>query len=275
MLTNSIALLKDARKHGKCIPAFNIYNLETAQAVFQAAKTAKKPVIAAFGEGYLQNASLSVIAAIVKTLDNEHPYPVVLHLDHCKDISTLYAAIDAGFTSVMYDGSRLTLAENISNTLKAVAYAHERGVSVEGELGCMNAEDGSESSLCAGENTYTSVHQAQQYVTQTGIDSLAVAAGNAHGLYKGIPNLNMRRIEEINQAVGIPLVLHGCSGIPSAQIQQAISIGVSKINVNTELALAGSRKIAELMQGAQHVRLEKLMLGARESMISVMESFLN
>lgn len=273
MLTNSVALLKHAREQKQCIPAFNIYNLETAQAVFIAAKQAQKPVIAAFGEGYLPHASLEVIAAIVKALSKDHPYPVVLHLDHCKDPRTIYAAIEAGFTSVMYDGSSLPLDENIANTNKVVSFGHERGVSVEGELGCMNAEDGSESAVCIGEHMYTNMYEAQRYVNDTGVDSLAVAVGNAHGLYKGVPNLNMQRIKEIEQAVAIPLVLHGCSGIPEEQIQQAISLGVSKINVNTELALAASKKIAGLLQSTHQIRLEKLMAEAQESMITVMKSF--
>ncbi len=273
MLTNSITLLKDARAHARCIPAFNIYNLETAQAAFQAAKLAQKPVIAAFGEGYQENASLPVIAAIVKSLAEQHPYPVVLHLDHCKETDTIYRALDAGFTSVMYDGSRLSLKDNIANTLRVVQYAHERGISVEGELGCMNPEDGSEMPDSISRSAYTDVNQARQYAAETGIDSLAVAVGNAHGLYKGIPHLNMERLEQIYQAVGIPLVLHGCSGIPAEQIRQAVSIAVAKINVNTELALAGSIQIAAMLQGKETVRLERLMLGARERMLEVMKSF--
>ncbi len=273
MLTNSITLLKDARAHARCIPAFNVYNLETAQAAFQAAKLAQKSVITAFGEGYQENASLPVMAAIVKTLAEQHPYPVVLHLDHCKEIDTIYRAIDAGFTSVMYDGSRLSLKDNIANTLRVVQYAHERGVSVEGELGCMNPEDGSEMPDSISHSAYTDVNQARKYTAETGIDSLAVAVGNAHGLYKGTPHLNMERLEEIYQAAGIPLVLHGCSGIPAEQIRQAVSIAVAKINVNTELALAGSNQIAALLKGKENVRLEKLMLGAREGMVEVMKSF--
>ncbi|WP_101909268.1 class II fructose-bisphosphate aldolase [Marasmitruncus massiliensis] len=273
MLTNSITLLKDARAHAQCIPAFNIYNLETAQAAFQAARLAQKPVIAAFGEGYQENASLLVIAAIVKTLAGQHPYPVVLHLDHCKEIDTIYRAIDAGFTSVMYDGSRLPLKDNIANTLRVVQYAHERGVGVEGELGCMNPEDGSEMPDSISHSAYTDVNQARRYAKETGVDSLAGAVGNAHGLYKGTPHLHMERLEEIYRAVEIPLVLHGCSGIPAGQIRQAVSIAVAKINVNTELALAGSNQIAALLREKETMRLEKLMLGARERMAEVMKSF--
>lgn len=273
MLTNSITLLKDARVHARCIPAFNVYNLETAQAAFQAAKLVQKPVITAFGEGYQENASLPVMAAIVKTLAEQHPYPVVLHLDHCKEIDTIYRAIDAGFTSVMYDGSRLPLKDNIANTLRVVQYAHERGVSVEGELGCMNPEDGSEMPDSISHSAYTDVNQARQYVSETGVDALAVAVGNAHGLYKGTPHLNMERLEEIYQTTKIPLVLHGCSGIPPEQIRKAVSIAVAKINVNTELALAGSNQIAVLLRTKGNVRLERLMLGAREGMAEVMKSF--
>ncbi|MEM1483615.1 class II fructose-bisphosphate aldolase [Oscillospiraceae bacterium PP1C4] len=274
MLINSIELLKQARKENRCVPAFNVYNLETIQAAFAASARAEKPVIIAFGESNLKNTSLSVVAAIVKTMACEHPYPVVLHLDHCKSIDTIKAAIEVGFTSVMYDGSQLSLKANIANTIAVAKYAHARNVSVEGELGCMNPEDGSEDPSCSKTSAFTDVHQAQRYVWETGVDSLAVAVGNAHGLYKGVPNLDMMRLQEIYSYVNIPIVLHGCSGISKNQLREAVSIAVAKINVNTEISLAGSNQVFKLLQGAENVRFDKLMLGAQESMTQVMEYFL-
>ena len=273
MLISSSKLLSEARKASSCIPAFNFYNLETAQAIFTVAKKAKRPVIAAFGEGYLGHASLEVIAGIVKTLAKEHPYPMVLHLDHCQSPDVIHKAIEAGFTSVMYDGSRLPLEENIKNTRAIVDYAHQENVSVEGELGYLNPEDGSASATDQEQDGFTNPAEALRFVTETGVDSLAVAIGNAHGLYKGVPELNIQRLTEIYNAVGIPLVLHGCSGIPAIKIQEAVSIAVAKININTELALAGSKGMAQLMQQDPNVRMEKLMLKARESMAEAMIPF--
>ncbi len=270
MLTNSIALMREYRAKGRCLPAFNIYNLETVQAALDAARAERLPVILAFGENYLSHASFGTISAIVRHLDASHPFPVVLHLDHCKSVEHVKEAIAAGFTSVMYDGSRLPLEENIRNTREVVQFAHDRGVSVEGELGGMNEEDGSggEENLC-----FTDPGEARDYARATGIDSLAVSVGNAHGVYKGEPKLDFDRLERIYGLAALPIVLHGCSGIPLEDIRRASEIAVAKINVNTEIAMGAARRVrGELEAGVK--RYEQLAAAAREEMTGIMETFL-
>ena len=273
MLFNSIELLMMTRAAKSCIPAFNVYNLETIKAAFEASKNTGRPVIIALGEGYLKYVSFDTIVAIVKSLDIGNDIKTVLHLDHCKDVNIVKKAIDAGFTSVMYDGSHLNFEDNIKNTIEVVNYAHERNVSVEGELGYMNPEDGS-TTVEIGAKAYTSPEQAKEYVQKTGIDSLAVVVGNAHGLYKGEPHLEFSLLEKIYKEVNIPLVLHGASGISEEQIKKAIEISVSKINVNTEIALTASRKCKEYLAENNNVRFEILMDFAKDSMVKVMEDFL-
>ena len=270
MLISGGELLGEYRSRGKCIPAFNIYNLETIQAALAAAASEGEPVMLAFGEGYLSHASFEVISAMVRCLAGNHIWPVVLHLDHCKSVEHIREAVAAGFTSVMYDGCRLPLRENIRNTQEVVRLAHAAGVSVEGELGGMNEEDGSgsEADLC-----FTDPGQAREYVLASGVDSLAVSVGNAHGVYKGKPELDFDRLNEIYEAVKVPLVLHGCSGIPREDIVRAAKIAVAKINVNTEIAMAGASRVRkELASGVQ--RYEKLTAAAREEMTGIMRSFL-
>jgi tagatose 1,6-diphosphate aldolase GatY/KbaY len=275
MLGNSSKLLKQARQNGTFIPAFNVYNLETIQAAFLAARHCKAPVIIAFGEGYLKYTSFETIVALVKVLDRAHPYPVVLHLDHCKNINHAKAAVDAGFTSVMYDGSQLPLPQNIANMREVVAYARGREVSVEGELGYLNFEDGSGAQEMSVAK-YTDPIQAKDFVGQSGVDTLAVAVGNAHGIYVSAPKLDFERLAEIYQTVQIPIVLHGCSGIPKEDIRRAAKIAVAKINVNTEIALAGGQAIRKMLmaKGQTNLRLELLMEAAQQGMVQVMEGFL-
>lgn len=274
MLQNSRQLLLQMREQEKCLVAFNVYNLETIQAVFAAAKAKKVPAIIAFGESYLEHTTLEAIASIVYGLDRVHGFPIVLHLDHCKSLDTIEAAIEAGFTSIMYDGSNLPFEQNIANTASVVDYAHKRDVTVEAELGYMNPEHGADYAII-GPDSFTDPHQAEIFVSKTGVDSLAVAVGNAHGLYKAKPSLELNRIKEISSKTGIPLVLHGSSGIPREQIQAALSAGIAKINVNTEVALAGGRTIRLMVeQSSEVLRLEKIMKNVQASMISVMEEFL-
>ena len=270
MLISGRELLREYRDRGRCVPAFNIYNLETIQAALDASALEGKPVMLAFGESYLSHASFDVIAALARALAREHPQPVVLHLDHCKNLEHIRDALAAGFTSVMYDGSRLPLEENIRNTQKAARLAHAAGVSVEGELGGMNEEDGSgsEADLC-----FTDPRQAGEYVRASGVDSLAVSVGNAHGVYKGKPQLDFGRLKRIYEAAGVPLVLHGCSGIPREDILKAAGIAVAKINVNTEIAMGAAARVRKELESGV-TRYEKLASAAREEMTGIMRGFL-
>ncbi|AKL96511.1 fbaA fructose-bisphosphate aldolase, class II [Clostridium aceticum] len=270
MIINSKELLTDARKNRKCIAAFNVYNLETIQAVFDASEEVKSSVILAFGESYIKNTSLNVISAIVKEISQKHSVPVVLHLDHCRDIDTIVAAMKVGFTSVMYDGSHLPFEENIKNTKRVVDLAKSYGASVEGELGSLNAEDGGSKE----DIVFTDPNKAREYIESTGVDTLAVSVGNVHGLYKGVPNLDFDRLNNIYSEGKIPLVLHGSSGLSIDDLNRAIDIAVAKININTEIALAGSKAVEIALKEGKNVRLETLMVKARENMKATMINYL-
>jgi ketose-bisphosphate aldolase len=269
MITNSKSLLQAALAAGRYIPAFNIYNLETMRAALEASVRARQPVILAFGESYLPHAPFEAIFALAQSLASGHPYDTVLHLDHCRDLNLMCRALDAGFPSVMYDGSRLPLGENIRNTLMARKLADRTGASLEGELGSLNDEGGAQ----AGNAVYTNPAQARRYANETGVDSLAVSIGNAHGLYKGIPHLNMDCLKQIRQETSLPLVLHGSTGIGADQIKLAAGLGVSKINVNTDIAMAASQAAREALALADGNRYENVALAVRGRMREVMESY--
>lgn len=276
MLQNSAKLLKVAREEKRCIAAFNVYNMETIQAAFSASRNTCSPVILAFGESYLKYTDFDVVVAMVRSLDRSHPFPVVLHLDHCKKSENIREAIAAGFTSVMYDGSALPFRQNTANTADVVKYAHERNVSVEGELGRLNPEDGEKKDNQVFQDEYTDPFQALNYVQQTGVDALAVSAGNVHGLYHGKPHLAQERILEIYRMTHLPLVLHGCSGIPPEQLQKAIHSAVAKININTDLSLTGTRAIAEALsrEDFHSCRMEKLTSEAQRQITLAMEKII-
>lgn len=277
MLVNLKTILKYAEEQKSAVGAFNVYNLESVLAVARASQDLNEPVIFSFGEGYLSHAPIEVIATIVKKLCGVGDIPVVLHLDHAKEFSTVMRAIRCGFTSVMYDGSHLPLEENIANTRRIVEIAHVVGVSVEGELGYMNNEDGTCELGFEMEKGYTSVKAAVQYVSGSGIDALAVAIGNAHGIYKGNPELDFDRLGEISAAISVPLVLHGCSGIPDAAIKKAVSLGVRKINVNTEISTGAVRAAREFLANhtEKNTRFETMLKASRETMCETVKNYIH
>ena len=251
--------------------AFNFYNLETLAGILEAAEEENRIVIASFGESYIKQAPLAVIAAMVKAYAGIIKVPVVLHLDHASDFDIIREAIDLGFTSVMYDGSKLPLEENISNTREVVEYATMRGVSVEGELGYLNKEDGSDEV----EIICSTVEDASYFIQETKVDALAIAVGNAHGLYRRKPDINLNRIQEIYHETQTPLVLHGSSGITKEVLTEAFSLGIRKINVNTELALAGSRAASDYInEQGDMARFENVMTQAKDEMKKVSKTFL-
>lgn len=279
MLVNLKELLNQCQKNKTAVPAFNVYNLETILAVNQAANHSNSPVIFSFGESYLDDVPIELIAFNVRFLAEQSQQPMVLHLDHAKNLSTIRRAIDCGFTSVMYDGSHLSIEENIINTRAMVEIAREAKVSVEGELGYMNPEDGShhDDPISADHSEFTRPELALKYVTETGVDALAIAIGNAHGLYQGEPHLEFSVLTEIAALTDIPLVLHGSSGIPEDQIKKAINFGICKINVNTELALGAVESIRQSIKMSPEVnslRYEKLIRQTKADLVLLIEKYL-
>jgi fructose-bisphosphate aldolase class II len=277
MLLNLKDILEYAKSNQSAIGSFNVYNVESIQAVVQAALAAKQPVIISFGEAYTSHAPIEVIAEIVKIYCIKSDMPFCLHLDHSKELATIMKAIRAGFTSIMYDGSALPLNENIERSRKVVELAHLVGVSVEGELGYMNNEDGtSPDGLCLAEG-YTTVVAAKEYTEQSGVDALAIAIGNAHGIYKGIPTLDFQRLEEIKRNIKVPIVLHGSSGIPATSLRKAIALGVRKININTEVSTKGIQTARSFL--ADHLdkntRFETLAKAAEGAMSQTVADYIN
>lgn len=280
MLVNLKELLNQCQKNKTAVTAFNVYNLETILSVNQAANNLNQPVIFSFGESYLDDVPMELIALNIRFLAEQSEQSMVLHLDHAKNLSTIKRAIDCGFTSVMYDGSDLSIQENIKNTQAVVEIAREAEVSVEGELGYMNPEDGSQhdESGAVDHSEFTRPEMALKYVSETGVDALAIAIGNAHGLYRGEPHLEFSVLMKIATLTGIPLVLHGSTGIPEDQIKKAIRSGICKINVNTELALGAVESIRQSIKNRPEVnslRYEKLIRQTKADLVPLIEKYIN
>lgn len=275
MLVNLKYVLSRAEAEKKAVPAFNVYDLETIMAVLDASNKSKSPVIISFGESYFNQVPIEIIAEIVKKFAVDYDFDIVLHLDHAKKFESIIRAIRCGFTSVMYDGSYLPFEENILNTAEIVKIAHAADVSVEAELGYMNAEDGSRSTE-ANVMNYTDAEMAVRFTEDTDIDALAIAVGNAHGIYKSKPHLHFERIKEIKDITNIPLVLHGSSGIPESSIKKAIELGICKFNINTEVAVGAVEAIKKLFNEnpGEKFRLEKVLKYTRDEMVKIIEYYI-
>lgn len=235
-LVTTKQLLLDAQKGGYAIGAFNVENMEMVQAVVAAAEELNSPVIMQTTPSTVKYASLAYFYANVKTAAEQAKVPVVMHLDHGSSFELAMQALRTGYTSIMIDGSHGTYEENVKVS-KAVADAcHPSNVPVEAELGKVG---GKEDDLEGGDdNPYTDPKQAAEFAELTGVDSLAVAIGTAHGVYKGIPKLDVDRLSEIRKVVEIPLVLHGTSGVPDEAVKECIRRGICKVNYATDLRIA-------------------------------------
>jgi len=232
MLVTIRDMLIEARERNYAVGAFEFWSLDSAQAIIEGANTLKTPVILQVGHfekdymgGYANAKTLAEVAA------KEAEYPVALHLDHAESFDEITDALECGFTSVMIDASALPYKENVLLTTKVVKAAEKFGASVEAELGRLV---GTEGNISNTEDIQTDPQMAVDFVSETGIDALAVAIGTAHGFYSNEPNINIERLVEIERLVSIPLVLHGGSGIPEGKISESIQHGIAKINICTE-----------------------------------------
>jgi len=291
MLVAGGELLLRARREGYAVGAFNIQNLEGLWAVTGAAVEERSPVIVAVSPGAIKYGGLRLLATAVRTVAEDLPVPLALHLDHGEDLETVSKCLEAGFTSVMIDGSHLPFQENVALTRKAVELAHPRGVSVEGELGRLAGME--EKSVEEREALLTDPAQAEEFVRLTGVDSLAVSIGTSHGAYKfrGEPRLDFERLKLIRERVEVPLVLHGASsvppwavekasrygaqlqgakGIPEEHLRRAISLGIAKVNIDTDLRLAFTATVREVLATSPGEFDPRKILGpAREAMKEV------
>ena len=294
MLVTNKELLLPAMQKGYAVGAFNIQNLESLLAVVEAAVEEKSPVIVAVTPSSIKYGGLAYLTKIVRTAAESAPVPMSLHLDHGKDFETVSKCVEAGFTSVMIDGSFLKFEENIALTKRVVDLAHAKGVSVEAELGRLAGVE--ESTVEEREAVLTDPDSAKEFVEQTGVDTLAVAIGTSHGAYKfkGEAKLDFERLRLIRERVNIPLVLHGASsvpqwiiqkavkygaelagakGIPEEHIKKAISLGISKINIDTDLRLAFTATIREVLSTKPTEFDPRKILGpAKEAMKDVVKS---
>lgn len=237
MLVNGDKILNDAKVGKYAVPQFNINNLEWTKNILEECQNQNIAVILGVSEGAAKYmGGYKVVSAMVNALIEELniTIPVCLHLDHGTSFESCKKAIDAGFSSVMIDASKHELEENIRITKEVVDYAHEFNVTVEAEVGHIG---GTEDNITAS-STNATLEDCLALVNGTNIDSLAPALGSVHGLYKGEPNLDFETMARINENLSIPLVLHGGTGIPDYDIKKAISCGISKININTELQIA-------------------------------------
>lgn len=246
-LVSMTEMLNKAKAEGYAVGQFNLNNLEFTQAILLAAEEEKSPVILGVSEGagrYM--GGFKTVVKMVEGLMEDYniTVPVAIHLDHGSSFDKCKAAIDAGFTSVMIDASHHPFEENIEITSKVVEYAHSKGVSVEAELGTVG---GQEDDVVAEGVIYADPKECEELVKRTGIDCLAPALGSVHGPYKGEPNLGFKEMEEIGKITGMPLVLHGGTGIPTKDIQKSISLGTAKINVNTENQMASAKVVREVL----------------------------
>ena len=236
MISSKEILIK-ARDNNYAVAAFNIHNLETLKAVIKAASDMRAPLILQTTPGTVKHAGLKYLVAMADAASQETGLPIALHLDHSEDLDLLKECADGGYTSVMYDGSKLPFEQNIAGTKEAVEYAHARGVQVEAELGRLGGRE-ENINVTDYEASLTDPASATEFIEKTGIDSLAVAIGTAHGLYKGTPKLDYERLKEIKRMVDVPLVLHGASDVPDEMIEKAVSCGINKINIATDLKIA-------------------------------------
>ena len=238
-------MLLVAQKGRYAVAAFNAENMEMVIAIIEKAEEMRAPVMIQTTPSTLKYASPAIYYAMVKTLAEKAEVPVCMHLDHGNSVALVGECLRSGYSSVMIDGSKLVLEENIALTKEAASAAAKYGVSVEGELGSVGGKEDD----TVGGNGYTIPSEAVRFVKETGVDSLAVGIGTAHGIYKTTPVLDVERLKQIRAVVNIPLVLHGASGLSDQAVAECIANGICKVNIATELRQAYTEGVREFLVG--------------------------
>jgi ketose-bisphosphate aldolase len=274
MLVTPQELFKKAQKGKYAIGAFNTSNIEITKGIIEAAQALNSPVIIETSGGEMDYIGPDLSVAQVRTLAQEANIPIALHLDHGKTLETCQEAIEAGYTSVHIDGSKLDYKENVSLTKSVVALAKKTKINVEGEIGHVpGTSERHDGEIDIEKDFYTDPELAQEFVKETGIDVLAVSIGNIHGIYAEPPQLDLERLSDISKKTGKYISLHGGSGIPREQIKKAISMGITKVNVNTELRLAFKAGILhEFDVNPEEVVPYKYLPAGREAVRKVVEA---
>jgi len=249
MLTNLNNVLPDARKNGYAVPAFDCIEDIMIRTILDTAEKRKSPVILMSLRHDLEGRGFNYIAGLINEVAPHYEIPIVLHLDHAEELDFIKKAVDNGFSSVMYDGSKLPFKENIQNTREVVEYAHNKGVTVEAELGHVGGMnvDGSRE----GDSKLTEAEDVEKFIKETDVDALAVSIGTAHGVYESEPELNIERLKKIEKVSSVPLVLHGGSGTPKKQLQQSVKNGITKVNIFADLRIAIYRGLCQSVEEAK------------------------
>jgi fructose-bisphosphate aldolase class II len=262
-------MLIDAQKNNYAVGAFNANNMEIVQAIIETAEEERSPVIVQASQGAIKYAGLDMIVSMVKSLAEKASVPVVLHLDHGTDYYQNILCLRAGFTSLMFDGSKLPFDENVAMTRKVVEMAHVCDVPVEAEIGQIGKMDASDEPGVARERIkefMADPEEAARFVKMTEIDSLAAAVGTIHGCQEQIAQLDIPRIEKIRDLTGVPLVLHGASGASDEEIKKGIAAGISKINIDTRIRMAFTRAARDFLnQNPDEIDPRKMLGPAKEA----------
>ncbi len=270
MLVNLKEILEIAEERGIAVGMFNGTGLDSMQAVISAAEELNQPVIIAHAEVHNVYNDISLVAPPMIALAREAKVPVCVHLDHGVSLDMIYKAIRLGFTSVMIDASHLPYEENLALTKDVVAMAHAVGVSVEAELGrLVTGEAGSGESMAEGarpEDFYTDADEAREFCRETGVDALAIAFGTAHGFYTAEPKLDFDVIKRVKEATGLPLVMHGGSGVSEDGFRTAIESGIRKINYYSYMSKAGFMAAREVIEGGKTSYLHDVEFAAMKAM---------
>ncbi|MFV0361985.1 MAG: class II fructose-1,6-bisphosphate aldolase [Suipraeoptans sp.] len=246
-LVTSKEMLLKAQKEGYAVGAFNVENMEMVLAVIEAAEEAGAPVMLQTTPSTVRYASVDMFAAMVKARADKSSVPVCIHLDHGTDFELAKSAIEAGYTSVMIDGSHDSFEDNIAKSKKVVDMAKTKGIPVEAELGKVG---GKEDDLESKGNANTDPDEAKEFVERTGVDSLAIGIGTAHGFYVGTPVLDKELVSKVRELVSIPLVLHGASGLSDEDVSECVRRGMCKVNFATELRVAYTDAMKKLANEA-------------------------
>lgn len=265
MLVSMRELLADAEKNNYAVGGFNCPTLENVYGVMQAAEKEQVPVILSFPQVHEKTVPLKVIGPILLQAARDAKVPVCVHLDHGSTVAYVEEALQLGFNSVMYDGSKLSLAENIRNTQAVVKLARKYQADVEAELGGIA---GDEAGISSGdtESKLTDIYEAVEFVQATGVNSLAASIGTAHGFYTEAPKIDFRRIEEIHRKTGLPLVMHGGSGVSDEDYHKAINLGIRKVNYYSYMAKAGVEGVKALLAEKNVKYFHELAIAAKDAM---------
>lgn len=269
-------MLNKAYSEGYAVPQPDFVNIDMAATYIEAASHMASPIILGFGESYLQASGTVNLRHLVKVIDalaDEYKVPVVLHLDHGSTFEVCAKAINAGFTSVMIDGSALTYDENVELTTKVVNLAKLSGVSVEGEIGRMKSGKGYDLSK-GDEQVLTDPETARKFILETGVDALAVSIGSVHGEYQGEPNIRTNLLEEIKMATRIPLVLHGASGISYDTLTECARLGISKVNIFTDFAKGINKILHENYREHDSVQIPELIMNIKQGISKTLSDYI-